>query len=160
MILQADRLRELLHYDPDTGIFRWLVASANRIKINSVAGTKSSKGYLRIQIDRKIYPAHRLAWVYVYGAWPKGFIDHINRDRADNRLCNLRDATASENMRNCGVRKNNTSGYKGVSYWAHKKLWAAQIRLNNKNTLLGMFDTPEAAAAAYKTAAITHNLEH
>ena len=160
MTLQVERLRELLDYNPDTGVFRWKLATAHRTKVGEVAGTKTPDGYIRIQIDRKIYRAHRLAWFYVHGVWPNNFIDHIDRNRANNWLSNLRDVTASQNMRNCGLRRTNTSGHKGVSYWAHRKLWAAQIRLNNKNKLLGMFDTPDAAAEAYKNAAAAHNLEY
>jgi len=160
MTIQVSRLRELLHYDPDTGVFTWIKTAAHRVPAGTVAGALSNKGYLRIQIDRKIYPAHRLAWLYVHGTWPRGFVDHINRNRVDNRISNLRDVNASQNVRNCGLRATNTSGYKGVSYWTERKKWAAQIRLNGKNKLLGMFATPEEASAAYKKAAETANLEH
>lgn len=159
MTLTADRLRDLLHYDPDTGLFIWRQSAARRIKVGSPAGTVSRKGYVKIQIDRKVYSAHRLAWLYIHGRWPEHSIDHINRVRSDNRAVNLRDATDSQNARNCGIRKTNTSGYKGVSYWRKSKKWAAQIYLQGKNTLLGLFDTPEMAAEAYASAAKKHNLE-
>ena len=148
-LITQDRLKSLLTYDPDTGEFRWKIATARRTKIGCLAGAISNKGYMRIQVDRRIYSAHRLAWLYTYGVWPTGVIDHINQNKDDNRLCNLRDVSLSVNARNCKLQKNNSSGYKGVSYWAHRRKWAAQIRTEGKNKLLGMFDTPAEAANAY-----------
>jgi hypothetical protein len=159
-ILTQERLRHVLDYDPETGVFIWCVATSQRTKIGSIAGGKDSYGYFHVQIDSKCYKAHRLAWLYVYGVWPVGVIDHINRNREDNRIANLRDVTASQNMRNCKIRKTNTSGYKGVSYLAAKKRWAAQIYLTGKNTLLGLFDTADAAAQAYVATAKAHGLEY
>jgi hypothetical protein len=148
-LITQERLKSLLTYDPDTGEFCWRAATAIRTKVGSVAGTVSNRGYTRIQIDRRIYLAHRLAWLYTYGEWPKGVVDHINQNKSDNRLNNLRDVSLSVNARNCKLQKNNSSGYKGVSYWTHRRKWAAQIRTEGKNKLLGMFDTPTEAANAY-----------
>ena len=160
MTLTLNRLKELLSYDPDTGAFTWIKASACRTIVGSVAGTLNSKGYVKIQVDKKLYPAHRLAWLYYYGEWPDNFVDHINRNKSDNRISNLRVVSASVNMRNCGLRSTNTSGFKGVSYFAHRRKWAATIRLHGKSCVLGMFDTPEAASAAYINAAEANGLEY
>lgn len=159
-MVTLDRLKELLNYEPHTGHFTWRKASARRTIVGSLAGTISTKGYVKIQIDRKLYPAHRLAWLYVYGEWPDNFIDHINRDKSDNRIANLRVVSASVNMRNCGLRSTNTSGFKGVSYIAYRRKWVATIRLHGKNCVLGKFDTPEAASAAYVSAAEANGLEY
>ena len=159
MTLQAERLRDVLQYDPETGVFIWLQALAKRTSVGDVAGALSDKGYVRIQLDRKIHPAHRLAWLYIYGVWPKRAIDHINRVKTDNRIVNLREATNSENARNSGLRRDNKWGYKGVSYWARKKKWAAQIRIDGKNKLLGLFVSPEDAGAAYAQAVKLYGLE-
>jgi hypothetical protein len=160
MIVQLERLKELLDYDARTGIFTWKKAAANRTVVGSIAGTFTVKGYVKIQIDRRMYSAHRLAWFYFYGTWPDGIIDHINRNKKDNRIINLRVVSASQNMRNCDLRATNTSGHKGVSYFAHRRKWAAQIRIHGKNWVVGMFDTPEAASAAYKNAAESNGLEY
>jgi hypothetical protein len=158
-LITQERLKSLLTYDPDTGEFRWRAATAIRTKVGSVAGAISNRGYVRIQIDKRIYPAHRLAWLYTYGEWPKGVVDHINQNKSDNRLDNLRDASLSINARNCKLRKNNSSGYKGVSYWARRRKWAAQIRVEGKNKLLGMFDTAADASAAYVSFAQSRGME-
>jgi hypothetical protein len=160
MMIQLERLKNILSFNPDTGIFVWKESTAHRTKVGSVAGAVSVKGYVKIQVDRRLYAAHRLAWFYHYGEWPDGIVDHINRNRSDNRIANLRVVSASQNMRNCGLRSTNTSGYKGVSYFAHRKKWAAQIRIHGENWVVGMFDTPEAAAAAYKNAAEANGLEY
>ena len=151
--LTQERLKELLHYDHDTGIFTNLKSRGKRIKIGSVAGTKNSNGYVHIQIDYKKYQAHRLIWLYVYGEFPEKSLDHINEVKDDNRLVNLRLATHQENHQNqSSPQTNNTSGYLGV-YW-HKgaKKWRAQIQVNGKKKYLGYFDTAEEASKAYVTA--------
>ncbi len=124
----------------------------------AVAGRYNTDGdgYRQIGINRRLYKKHRLAWLYMTGAWPRHEIDHINGDRGDNRFCNLREATASENRRNMRKRVNNTSGYKGVSLDAERGLWRARITVDGKDKLLGRFRSPERARIAYIFAAWDH----
>jgi len=150
-MLTAARLREILHYDPDTGAFTWRV-SRKGVRAGAAAGTLC-QGYYRIMADRRSYQAHRLAWLYMTGAWPEAEIDHINLARADNCWCNLREATRVENQRNTSARPNNTSGFKGVVWHKSAKRWRATITADGKQCHLGYFDTPQAAAAAYADAA-------
>jgi hypothetical protein len=150
--LTQDRLKDLLHYDPATGHFTWKVSRSGVKHCNGSAGTQNASGYVVIGIDGFIYPAHRLAWLYVYGEWPKHQIDHINRCKYDNRIANLRDATPSENLHNTGINSSNTSGLKGVSFHKKSRKWQAFIRNNGRNQYLGVFDTPENASKAYLAA--------
>ena len=94
-MITQEELKELLDYNPETGLFTWNVY--NNIKNKTTAGTFND-GYIQIKIKQKIYQAHRLAWLYVYGEWPKGQIDHINGIRDDNRIENLRDVTNRETL--------------------------------------------------------------
>jgi hypothetical protein len=151
-ILTQERLKELLSYDPETGVFVWVVKPSKRTKIGSVAGSFRLDGYRQIQIDGAQFRAHRLAWFYMTREFPPDEIDHINRDRADNRFVNLRAVTGSENQHNSGKPKDNTSGYRGVSYDKRDKKWRASIRLNNVLKNLGYFPTPEEANVAYLAA--------
>lgn len=150
--LTAERLRELLHYEPETGIFRGRVTSGGRLA-GDVAGYCSHSGYVEIRVDRRPYYAHRLAWLYVYGIWPSGGIDHRNQIKHDNRIDNLREATGSQNGANTGKRIDNTSGFKGVSWSKQSRRWQAHIRSHGRSKYLGLFDTPEEAHAAYVEAA-------
>jgi hypothetical protein len=112
--LTAARLRELLHYDPETGAWTRLVSTSNhRARVGDNAGGVTGT-YVKIRVDVRQYPAHRLAWLYMTGAWPKHEIDHINGDRLDNRWCNLRPANDAEQARNKRTAVNNEAGYKGV----------------------------------------------
>ena len=104
--------------------------------------------YRRIQLDGRKYKAHRLAWLYLFGEWPKGQIDHINRNSLDNRIANLRDVSQSENQHNRPEQANNTSGVKGVHWHKQKMRWQAAIRINGKLIHLGLFGTKEEAAYA------------
>lgn len=145
--LTAERLREVLDYDPDTGVFTRKVRTGN-VKIGDVAGSFNGKGYIRIGIDGRLHRAHRLAWLYVTGEWPKDQIDHINGDRGDNRLANLREVNNAENQHNLRkARADNTTGFLGVSPRYGK--FRAYIMVDGKNKHLGCFPTPEAAHAAY-----------
>ena len=146
MVTQA-RLKELLDYNPDTGVFTWRV-SRGSVKSGSVAGSENSEGYLQIRIYGKPYRAHRLAWLYTHGEFPTGQLDHINRVRTDNRISNLRAATNAENTQNRSKRSDNTSGVIGVSW--HKRIgkWLAHIKLNGRLKHLGYYGTIEEAAAA------------
>jgi len=148
-----DRLKELVHYDPASGIFTRIKDAGPNAKAGVVVGCKNSKGYLQVVIDGKHYKLHRLAFLYMTGEFPDHEVDHINRECSDNRWSNLRVATKSQNLRNVGPHKTNKSGYKGVSWKKDVSKWIAQIRANGKVRYLGMFDDPKEAHAAYVEAA-------
>lgn len=156
--LTADRLRELLHYDPETGLFTCQVRTGSRSKVGEVTGCSDGNGYLQIRILGRSYRAHRLAWIYVHGCWPARDIDHINGVRDDNRIANLRDVTRSINMQNIrtATAGNKSSGLLGVS--VAKLRWKAMIRVNGRNEHIGVFDTPELAHEAYLSAKRKHHL--
>jgi len=146
-MLTQSRLKELLHYDEETGIFT-RKTKIGRYKLGSISGAKHNKGYVQITIDGENYLAHRLAWFYVYGEFPKNQIDHINRIKTDNSIKNLRDVDASTNHHNIGVRSHNSSGVTGVIWSSRSKKWVAQIILNNKRHHIGTFKTVELAKVA------------
>lgn len=150
--LSAEILRRDLAYDPETGSFMWLTPRP-KIKVGSVAGTVQ-RGYWMIHFSGVDYHAHRLAWLHMTGEWPAGEVDHINRNRLDNRWDNLRDASRSQNIANVGLLSSNTSGFKGVSYNKLTGKWEAYIRAERRRFHLGLHLTPEEAAAAYDAAAI------
>jgi HNH endonuclease/AP2 domain len=137
-------------YDPDTGIFSWRENGLGRRK-GRRAGT-NSLGYVIICFNQRLYQAHRLAWFYVYGAWPPADIDHVNGDRADNRIANLRLATRSQNHMNRMMCRNKI-GLKGVSLHKKTGLWRARIFVGGHEISLGYWETPEQAKAAYDEAA-------
>jgi hypothetical protein len=152
-ILTVERLKQLLEYSPDTGLFKWRVSRRkNSIKAGSVAGCLDDDGYVAIGIDGCIYRAHRLCFLYQTGAWPINDGDHENRIRHDNRWDNLRDATHQQNRANTTVHVNNRLGAKGVHRRPSGK-FRAQINVNGKLTRLGTFTNIEDAKAAYATAA-------
>ncbi len=155
MGIDAERLKELLEYNPETGAFLRLVRTSNRISIGNVAGSQNNQGYCVISLDGRRYKAHRLAVLYMTGCWPSDEVDHINRNPSDNRWSNLRLVTSDENKLNRGAHKNNKVGVKGVSR-NHKK-WQAQIKHDGKRFYLGSFDTIEEADAAYRLAAQKHH---
>lgn len=150
--LTAERLRELLHYDADTGVFTRLV-SRKGFRAGGVAGSDNN-GYRIIVIDYKMYRSHRLAWLYMTGEWPRNDVDHINGTRNDNRFANLREATRSENMQN--VRKahsdNKSSGLLGVTFDKSQGKFMARIMLNGKYRYIGRYITAQEAHHAYLAA--------
>lgn len=156
MELTVERLKELLYYDPETGKFSRLVSNSNRVKVGDIAGTLNSRGYLQIQIDGKLYKAHRLAWLYTHKAWPADQIDHVNRDRTDNRISNLREASSAENSRNMGKRYDNTSGHVGLTWDKRAQKWKAQIKHLHRNVHLGLFTRQDDAVAARQAAEVRY----
>lgn len=150
-MLMIERLREVLDYDPTTGIFVWKKTLARRAPAGSKAGVvvKGRRKYLCIGIDNRRFHASRLAWFYVHGVWPTTHIDHRDNDALNNRLENLREANDSQNQANRGKNKNSTSGYKGVYWDKSSGRWAANIWKNYQKIWLGCHDTPELAYAAY-----------
>lgn len=139
-----------LVYDPLTGKF-W--------RGDKVAGTVHSAGYVQITVNRKLYLAHRLAWFVMTSEWPEKDIDHRNMDKQDNRFSNLRLATDVQNQRNRCKPKNNTSGYKGVSWNSGRRAWQVTIRYNGTNKNLGYYPTREQAADMYNSAALKYHGE-
>ena len=150
--LTQARLKELLHYDPETGAFTWATGGKRKRK-GAVAGNIHWTGYRRICLEYKSYLGQRLAWLYMTGEWPPEEVDHINRDVADNRFDNLRLACKSENAGNTRRRVNNRSGVKGVSWHSAINRWRARVQKNGKCVYYEAFDTLEEAAAAYERAA-------
>ena len=149
-MISLERLKQLLHYDPDTGVFTRLVGRSNQ-PAGYVAGCAERERYVCIHLDYRKYYAHRLAWFYVTGAWPKDGIDHKNGNKQDNRFANLREADQVINVQNrTRNNKNNTSGFTGVDLRYGK--YRAQITANGKLVYLGMFETPERAHAEYLSA--------
>lgn len=151
MITQS-RLKELLSYNSDTGLFTWLVDRNSGAYAGDIAGTMMNKGYIHIKIDGKLYLAHRLAWLYIHGYMPPQ-IDHIDGCRDNNKLANLRAATNALNVRNAAIRKDNNSGFKGVGFHEQTGKWRARIRINGVRKSLGLYHTPEEAHEAYCDAA-------
>ena len=161
-------LKESLDYNSETGVFTWLDARplghfknehGRKIWKSKYGGqaagcVSSSRGYLEIRVNSKLYFSHRLAWLYVFGQLPSDQIDHINGNRADNRIANLRDVNQQENLRNQKRRKTNKSGCTGVSWSRLKSRWGACISINGKNKHLGYFLCKEDAISVRKAAEI------
>lgn len=153
--LSPEQLHSVLDYDPGTGLFRWR-EGIDHWRAGLPAGTRSLDYVLiGIKMDgrKRLYRAHRLAWLYVHGEWPDGQVDHINGVKHDNRIANLRVATNQQNAINRAVRMDNTSGYKGVSWNKRSGRWLAHISYGGKIRHLGLFDDIEDAITAYSLAA-------
>lgn len=153
MKLTAERLRELFRYDPETGQFTRRVAIGRHgcFVAGSVAGSLKKCGYIYVCVDHISHRAHRLAWLYVTGHWPADQIDHMDGDRTNNRIANLREATNAENRQNeRKARRSSKSGLLGVT--ASGRRWRACIKLDGRTRQLGRFSTPEAAHMAYLAA--------
>lgn len=142
--MNQEYLKSILNYDENTGEFTWKVNKSKRSKVGNVAGWKDN-GYIRIEIDNKTYKAHRLAWLYVNGEFPSDLIDHINCNRADNRISNLRKATYQENSENYKTPKTNKSGVKNVSWYKSLSKWVVTMSVKGKKKTIGYFDDLEFA---------------
>ena len=150
--LSHSELLENIAYDPETGVFtRMKSGFPNRVG-SEICG-KLARGYRVITIGRRTYFAHRVAWFYVIGEWPTEFIDHINQDKTDNRIANLRLTNKSENGQNRGPQANNKTGIKGVCFSNKSNKWIAQLCVGGKNVMVRKFDSPVDAANAYAAAA-------
>lgn len=146
--LTVERLKELLEYNLDTGVFTWKVPRGRGMGAGSIAGSSNKYNYRQIGVDGKLYLAHRLAWLYVHGKWPDNGLDHINGDNQDNRISNLRDVdhvVNSQNQRKAS--RNSSSGLLGA--FKKDSHWISQIQVNGKIVRLGTFLTPEEAHQAY-----------
>jgi len=151
--ITAHRVRQVLDYNPETGIFKWTCCPSSRRLNGEVAGAVDALGYVVISIDGVRYHGHRVAWLYVHGEWPKFVIDHINGNPGDNRIANLRDVSRRVNQQNMRrAMKNNTSGALGVSRAKKEQKWKAQIGVNGTNLHLGYSDSIDGAHALYLAA--------
>ena len=160
-MLTLERVNELLRYEPGSGKLFWKKTTANRVKVGDEAGTFcKSTGYIKIRVDNKGYPLHRIAILLATGVYDKTVqVDHINHDRCDNRLENLRVVSRAENMRNKSKLNTNKTGITGVRIiYTRKgtKRYKAAIKYNSKDIYLGTYDTLEEAAAARKVAEIKY----
>jgi hypothetical protein len=155
--LSPTLIRELFCYDPETGVLTNRISRAQTAPAGAIAGTDTGIGYLAVKLFGITYKVHRIAWVYVYGEWPPAGLDHINGNRSDNRIENLRLATQAENNQNfTQLRKRKTSQFQGV-YWCKpcgnkRGRWRAMIGVNGKKMNLGSFQFESEAVEAYKLA--------
>ena len=146
----ADARKHFTYFE-ETGVVR---SASNRrnVRVGDKVGGYDRQGYIVTTLFKKPVKVHRLAWALHYGEWPKGQIDHINGDKSDNRIENLRVVSNLQNKQNIMPPVNNTSGYLGVSYHKKSGKFAANIKVDGKITYLGVFETPELASIAYKEA--------
>jgi len=161
-------LRKLLRYEPETGRLFWRERTTDmfsktgcgsqrgnaarwnsRYALKDALTVKQRDGYFQGIILGRSYLAHRVIWAVHFGSWPSQQIDHINGNRADNRIENLREVSSSENSQNSKKRKDNTSGFKGVSFDTRSGRWQAQIMKQGKSFHLGFYNAPEEASKAY-----------
>ena len=149
--LTSERLRELLNYNPETGEFSRKVHLSNRSAAMDSVGHKHSSGYFIICVDGKPQRAHRLAWLYVHGKWPENQIDHVNGDRSDNRIANLRDVTPLENKRH-RTKSRKPGRMLGAALHKMTGKWSSQMTINYKKIHLGYFNTELEAHLAYVAA--------
>lgn len=155
MSITQEELKSKLNYNCETGLFTWKQSSSNRIKIGGIAGNTwfnkhNGKIYKRIFVKDKLYYSHRLAWFYVYGAWPEQEIDHVNGNGEDNRLINLRCVSSSENKKNMKIKSSNNSGVSGISFHKKANKWMCRITVNKKTIYIGLFEDINDATLAIK----------
>ena len=152
-----ERVRELLRYCPTTGKLFWKTYRNSQARAGQEAGHISKQeGYRVIGLDRKLMQAHRIIWFIHYGQWPQNQIDHINHDRTDNRISNLREVSQIENLHNKSKCRNNSSGHTGV-YLTPEGKWKARICVRSKMLNLGTFADFSKAVSVRKAAEVQHN---
>ena len=156
-MLTQERLKEVLEYSPFLGLFWRIKATSKSVKVGNVAGSRRRNGYVEMSIDGRRYYAHRLAFLYMTGSFPKNQVDHIDGDPSNNRWKNLREATGSENMCNRHkIQSNNKSGVTGVNWIARTGKWRSMICINGKQTHLGYFIDKKDAINARRKAEIDY----
>lgn len=150
--MMINKIRKAISYDPVSGSLFWNINRGGSAKAGTVAGTVNSKGYIVVGLFGKRYQAHRLAWFIYFGNWPVDQVDHVDGNKINNSIRNLREATNSENCRNRSIKSTNKAGYKGVSKLPSGR-FSSEISSSGNRVYLGSFDTAEHAHAAYCRAA-------
>src|SRR5215469_11182218 len=154
--LTADFVRSVFDYSPKTGRLAWKIKFSRKVRIGDEAGRPDDQRRVKVGIQRREYLAHRVIWLWMTGAWPTKEIDHINENPLDNRWANLREATPSENHRNRGKQRNNTTGYKGVTFDKRRGVYIAGVKLNGRRHSAGCcFKTAKEAYRAVCALALT-----
>lgn len=159
--LSVEEVRRLFDYIPETGKLIRKVRTSNRIKVGDEAGQKNTTGHLQCRVNGRLYLVHRIIWLFVNGIFPAGEIDHIDGDKTNNRICNLRDVSHTENMQNLKTAQSNSkTGLLGASPHKITGKFAATIRVKGKKIHLGLFETADQAHAAYMNAKRTMRTSH
>lgn len=151
-LISQELVKALFNYCEETGLFTRKITTGTKAKVGSIAGSIGSSGYIYLEINGNRYRAHRVAWLYIHGKFSEYQLDHINHDRADNSINNLREVTNKENSYNSSIRSDNTTGYKGVSLDSRSNRYRAYITIDGKQKSLGYYSTAEEAALAYNRA--------
>lgn len=147
MQLTVEALKEVLHYDPESGVWRWARDVGYKVKAGQIAGRGAHKsGYRQISVGGRLYLSHRLAWMYMTGVWPEHTVDHVDGVPGNDRWSNLRAATAAQNRRNSRVRSDSTTGVRGVAL--DRGRYRSRIFFQGKNIMLGSFGTLDEAREA------------
>jgi len=149
-VIDQETVKKLFHYDAESGMLIWRFGNGRNVKPWQEVTAKNGNGYYTAKIHGKSYLAHRLAWLYVHGSFPNKYIDHKNRIRNDNRLCNLRDVNTTDNAQNISLPNHNKSGYIGVSWIKSHNCWTVYVKVNKKNKWLGYYKNLDDAVAARK----------
>ena len=149
-VIDQETVKKLFHYDAESGMLIWRFGNGRNVKPWQEVKAKNGNGYYTAKIHGKSYLAHRLAWLYVHGSFPNKYIDHKNRIRNDNRLCNLRDVNTTDNAQNISLPSHNKSGYIGVSWIKSHNCWTVYVKVNKKNKWLGYYKNLDDAVAARK----------
>jgi len=147
--LTYEQLKQLLHYDPETGHFTWLKSVSSRLRAGGRAGRERTNRYRYVTVQRVRYAEHRLAILLTIGSWPEHEVDHINGNPWDNRISNLRVCTHAENHQNRKMPSHNRTGFQGVTWHKQRSKWRAYVGVSGKHKHIGLFDTKEEAHEAY-----------
>lgn len=155
-MIDQETVKKLFHYDAESGMLLWRYGNGRNVKPWQEVKALNSQGYYTVKINGTSYRVHRLIWLYVHGNFPDKYIDHKNRVRNDNRLCNLRDVNTTDNAQNISLPSHNKSGHIGVSWIKSHNCWTVFVKVNKKNKWLGYYKNLDDAVAARKAGEKQH----